>query len=111
MARKRTFGPVMLLLLGVSACGPSGGGHGMHGTFGLHHLALPLMHRALRLGLREERPRGFRRACADDVGRLCPTAHSPREERECLETKRDALSQDCRAALDARRFRENHPAQ
>jgi hypothetical protein len=109
MVRKHGF--LLLLLLAVSACGPSGGEHGGHGAFGMHHLALPLMSHALRLGLREARPRGFRRACADDIARFCPTARSRREERQCIEAKRNEVSQECRTALDARRNRGNRPAQ
>jgi hypothetical protein len=100
----------MLILLAVSACGPSGGEHGGHGAFGMHHLAAPLMHRALRMGLREARPRGFRRACEADVAKLCPGLSSRRQERECLEGKKDLASADCREAMDRRRERGNEHA-
>lgn len=97
----------LILLLTVSACGPSGGEHGGHGAFGMHHLAAPLMHRAMRMGLREARPRGLRRACAEDVAKLCPNLGSRRQERDCLQGKRTMLSTECREALDRRLERDN----
>jgi len=105
------FGAPLFALL-LFGCGPSenGGRHAGHALFGIHH-ALPLMNRALRLGLRGARGRGgFRRACAADVERLCASALSRREERLCLDEKRDQLSSDCRSALDARarRNEETH---
>jgi hypothetical protein len=92
----------MLLLIGAVGCGPSGTEHA-HGLMGMHHGALPLLNRAARLGMRGMRPHGgFRRACADDVERLCPKDDSRREQRECLEGKRESLSKECKEALDAR---------
>jgi hypothetical protein len=94
---------VPLMCLGVMGCGPSGGEHS-HGLFGMHHGALPLMNKALHLGMRGMRPHGgFRRACAEDVERLCPKSGSRREQRECLEGKRESLSAECKSALDDRR--------
>jgi hypothetical protein len=49
------------------------------------------------------RPRGLRRACADDVARLCPNAKTRRDERECLEGKQTSLGSDCKSALEHRR--------
>ena len=94
---------LIALAISVNACGPQGphGGHGGH-LFGMGH-GIGLAMRAARLGGREMRPRGFRRACADDVARLCPTAKSRREERECLEGKESTLSSDCKTALEHRR--------
>ena len=91
------------LAMSLNACGPQGphGGHGGH-LFGMRH-GLGLATRAVRLGARETRPRGFRRACADDVARLCPNAKTRRDERECLEGKQTSLSSDCKAALERRR--------
>ncbi|HEX4158800.1 MAG TPA: hypothetical protein VHY79_10005 [Rhizomicrobium sp.] len=105
--RKTEFRLILPLLLAVSACGPSGGEHGGHGGFGMHHLAAPLLHRGLRMGLREARPRGFRRACEQDVAKLCPNISSRRQQRQCLEGKRGLLSADCRAAMDRRREHGN----
>lgn len=93
---------VAVCLLMIGSCGPSGGEHGGHGAFGMHHLAAPLMHRAMRMGLRSARPRGVRRACAEDVAKLCPNMDRRREQRECLEGKRSLLSADCREAIDSR---------
>jgi hypothetical protein len=98
---------IFFALATVSACGPSGGEHGGHGAFGVHHLAAPLLHRALRMGLREARPRGLRHACEEDVAKLCPNLASRRQERQCLEGKRDLVSSECREALDRRRERAN----
>lgn len=98
---------IAILLLALSACGPSGGEHGGHGALGLHHLAAPLMHRALRMGLRGAHPRGLRRACAEDIGKLCPGLSSRRQQRDCLQGKRAMLSADCREALDRRLERMN----
>lgn len=98
----------MLVLLAIFSCGPSGGEHhgmGGHGAFGMHRLAAPLMHHALRMGLRNTRPRGFRRACMEDVAKLCPNIDQRRDQRECLEGKRAQLDTECREALDARRDR------
>jgi len=66
---------------------------------------MPLMHHALRMGLRSARPPRFRRACAADVARFCPNATTRRAERECLEGKHDTLEADCKTALDAPRRR------
>ena len=104
---------IFAFAISLTACGPEqhheghgghlfGMGRGAH-LYGMHHVALPLMNRALRMGLRGNRPRGFRRACADDVAKLCPTAKTRREERECLRDKQTSLSADCRAALERRR--------
>jgi hypothetical protein len=94
------------LLAFAAGCGPSGGeGHGAHALFGMHRQALPLVGRALRLGMRGARSHGFRRACAEDVTRLCAHSETRRDERECLEQKRDQVSADCKSALDARRKR------
>ncbi len=99
--------PALLLLLciGVMSCGPQGGGHGAHALFGLHHAALPLMHRALRMGLRGTRGRGLRRACAEDVAQFCPNALAHREQRLCLDEKLQFLSADCKNAVQALRNR------
>ena len=107
MLQKSICALSLLLLLAVSACGPSGGEHGGgHGAFGMHHLAAPLMHRALRMGLRSERPRGFRRACEEDAAKLCPSL-ARRQQRDCLQGKRTMLGADCREALDKRLERTN----
>jgi hypothetical protein len=110
MLRKTSSGFVLLALLSVSACGPSGGehgGHGGHGILGLHHIAAPLMHHAMRMGLRgATRQRGFRRACEDDAAKLCPSL-SRRQQRDCLQGKRTMLSTECREALDRRLERGN----
>jgi hypothetical protein len=74
----------------------------------MHRLAMPLMQRGLRMGLRSARPLGFRRACADDVAKLCPNLASRRQERVCIQGKRDQLSSECREALDRRR---EHPSE
>ena len=93
-----------LLLAAEVGCGPSaGGGHGAHGLLGVHHGALPLMNRALRMSLRAARPRGFRHACEGNVARLCPDAHSRREERRCLEEKISSVSAECKTVLETRR--------
>lgn len=100
------FGASSLIVV-LATCGPSGngGGHAGHALFGMHH-AFPLMNRALRLGLRGARERGgFRRACEADIARLCANARTRRDERDCLEDKRESLSADCRTALDTRRRR------
>jgi hypothetical protein len=92
---------VPLMCLGVAGCGPSGGEHG-HGLLGMRHGGLSLVNKAAHLGMRGMRPHGgFRRACAEDVERLCPKIDSRREQRECLEGKRESLSAECRTALDA----------
>jgi hypothetical protein len=114
MTRKSAYPATLLLLLAVSACGPSGGGRGGghggfgggHGGFGMHHMAVPLMSHALRLGMRETRPRGFRRACEDDAAKLC-SGLTRRQERDCLQGKRAMLSTECREALDRRLERAN----
>ncbi|HWE06602.1 MAG TPA: hypothetical protein VG274_07825 [Rhizomicrobium sp.] len=97
---------LVVACISTSGCGPQEGGgghHGGHGLFGMRHGGLPLLHHAMRLGMRGTHAHGFRRACADDVARLCPNAKSHRDERECLEGKRDSLGADCKTALDARR--------
>ena len=86
------------LAISLAACGPQGGGHGAGHLFGMHR-GLGLGMRAVRMGMRATRPQGFRRACADDVARLCQTAKTRRDERECLEGKQDSLSSSCKAAL------------
>ncbi len=99
---------LVVACIGAAACGPQEGGgthHGGHGLLGMHHGGLPLLHRAMGMGMRGTRARGFRRACADDMARLCPSAKSHRDERECLEGKRDSLEAECKTALDARRNR------
>ena len=99
---------LVVACIGAAGCGPQEGGgahHGGHGMFGMHYGGLPLLHRAMRMGMRGSRARGFRRACADDMARLCPNAKSHRDERECLEGKRDSLEAECKTALDARRNR------
>jgi hypothetical protein len=88
-------------ILLAAACGPEQS-HGGHGAFGMRH-GLGLMTHAARLGMRGTRPRGFRRACADDAARLCPDAKRPRDMRECLQGKQNSLSADCKAALTRRR--------
>jgi hypothetical protein len=101
-----TLSVFLLTCICTVGCGPEGGGgghHGGHGSFGMHHGGLPLLGRAVRMGMRGTRVRGFRRACADDVTRLCPNAKSRKEERLCLEGKRASLDEQCRAALDVRR--------
>jgi hypothetical protein len=89
----------------IAGCGPSGEGahHAGHALLGMHHGGLPLLHRAIRMGMRGTRVRGIRRACADDKAKFCANSGSPREERKCLEDKRDSLSAECKNALDARR--------
>src|SRR5436853_1545868 len=89
---------VLALTISLSACGPEQphGGHGGH-LFGMHHGGFGLARHGLRLGMREMRPRGFRRACASDVQRLCATATTRRDERQCLEGKQTSLSADCKA--------------
>ena len=99
---------LVVACIGAAGCGPQEGGgahHDGHGLLGMHHGGLPLLHRAMRMGMRGTRARGFRRACADDMARLCPNAKSHRDERECLEGKRDSLEAECKTALDARRNR------
>ncbi|HWY15645.1 MAG TPA: hypothetical protein VNX86_10960 [Rhizomicrobium sp.] len=99
---------LVVACIGAAGCGPQEGGsahHGGHGLLGMHHGGLPLLNRAMRMGMRGTRARGFRRACADDMARLCPNAKSHRDERECLEGKRDSLEAECKTALDARRNR------
>jgi hypothetical protein len=100
---------LVVACIGAAGCGPQEGGgahHGSHGLFGMRHGGgLPLPHRAMRIGIRGTRARGFRRACADDMARLCPNAKSRRDERKCLEHKRDSLEAQCKTALDARRIR------
>jgi len=100
---RRGKSAALLVLLAAFGCGPSGGEHGGHGVFGLHHAALPLMSHALRLGMRGARPQGFRRACSEDIAKLCPNSGSRRRERDCLEEKRNLVSSECREALDRRR--------
>lgn len=87
----------------ITACGPEqphghGGGHGGH-FFGMHRGAFALGRHALRLGMRETRPRGFRRACAEDAARLCPTAQTRHDQRTCLEGKQNSLSAECKTAF------------
>ena len=106
MPRKNSCTFFLFVSLALSACGPSGGEHGGHGAFGMHHLAAPLLHHALRMGLRSQRPRGFRRACEDDAAKLCPSL-SRRQQRDCLQGKRAMLSNECREALDRRLERMN----
>jgi hypothetical protein len=93
---------VFALAISLSACGPQEP-HGGHGGHGGHFFGMPrgfgLARHALRLGMRETRPRGFRRACANDVARLCPTARTRRDQRACLEGKENSLDADCKAAL------------
>ena len=98
---RRAF--LFALVVSVCACGPQEphGGHAGH-LFGMRH-GLGLGMRAARLGAREMRPRGFRRACEADVARLCPNAQTRRDERECLEVKKSSLGNECKAALDHRR--------
>jgi hypothetical protein len=62
--------------------------------------------RAVRMGMRATRPQGFRRACADDVARLCQSAKTRRDERECLKNKESSLSAACKSALDKGRQQE-----
>jgi hypothetical protein len=117
MLRKSIRTVPLLLLVAVSACGPSGGEHGGHGALGSrHNIALPLMHRAMRMGMHgamrmgmrsATRQHGFRRACEADVAKLCSGLSSKRQERQCLEGKRDLVSADCREALEHRRERSN----
>lgn len=101
------FGPsasrafFLALAISLNACGPEPPHGGRH-FFGMRH-GLGLATRSMRLGAREMRPRGFRRACADDMARLCPDAKTRRNERECLEGKQTSLSSDCKAALERRR--------
>ena len=91
------------LAISLTACGPEKphGGHAGH-FFGMRH-GIGLLGRTARLGMRGTRQRGFRRACADDVGRLCPNAKTRRDERDCLEGKQNSLSTDCKAALERHR--------
>lgn len=75
--------------------------------FGMHRGALPLMHHALRLGMRGARGNhNFRRVCAGDLAKFCAKEQMRREQRRCLEGKREMLSAECRTALDARRNRD-----
>jgi hypothetical protein len=74
------------------------------------HRGLGLGIRAVRMGMRATRPQGFRRACADDVARLCQSAKTRRNERECLKGKESSLSAECKTALDRRRQPEREPA-
>jgi len=91
------------LAMSLTSCGPEQPRHGHAGHFfGMRH-GFGLAMRGVRLGSREMRPRGMRRACADDVARLCPNAKARRDERECLEGKQNSLSADCKAALEHRR--------
>lgn len=107
MPRRPVFVFSLTVLLFLSACGPSGGGHGGHSIFGLHHIAAPLMHHAIRMGLHgATRQRGFRRACEEDAAKLCPSL-SRRQQRDCLQGKRAMLSSECREALDKRLERAN----
>ncbi|HEX4078718.1 MAG TPA: hypothetical protein VHX61_07580 [Rhizomicrobium sp.] len=104
-ASRSVLGILLLIWLGASGCGRSGE-HAAHGMFGMQHLERPLLKGAMHLGMRGmrgTRSHGIRRACAGDVQRLCPKSGSRREERECLEGKRETVSAECRAALDARR--------
>lgn len=96
-------GALFALAVSLSACGPQEphGGHAGH-FFGMRH-GLGLGMRAARLGAREMRPRGFRRACAGDVARLCPNAKTRRDERDCLDGKQNSLSSECKEALEHRR--------
>lgn len=96
-------GSLFALAISLNACGPEQphGGHAGH-FFGLRH-GLGLGMRALRLGERGMRPRGFRRACEEDVARLCPAAKTRRDERECLKGKENSVSGTCKAALERRR--------
>jgi hypothetical protein len=95
---------LLALAISLSACGPQGshGGHGVGHLFGMRR-GFGLATHAVRLGMRANRPQGFRRACADDVARLCQSAKTKRDERECLKGKEDSLSAACKAALDRRR--------
>ena len=106
MRATRPFLAFLLLAL-TAGCGPGGHGgmhHGAHALFGMHHGAIPLMHHAMRLGMRGIRgSHNFRRACADDLAKFCPKDQSRRDERQCLEGKRETLSADCKSALDAPR--------
>ena len=99
---------VLTLATFLTACGPQEphGGHAGH-FFGMRH-GLGLGMRAMRLGAREMRPRGFRRACEVDVARLCPNAKTRRDERECLAGKRSSLSNECKGALERRREPVQH---
>ena len=94
---------MVALAISLTACGPQEqhGGHAGH-FLGMRH-GLGLGMRAVRLGAREMRPKGFRRACEADVARLCPNARSRRDERECLEGKQSSLSGECREAFERRR--------
>ncbi|HEY1613907.1 MAG TPA: hypothetical protein VGF97_09485 [Rhizomicrobium sp.] len=95
---------LMALALPVQGCDQNEGGHhGGRGALGMHHLMRPLLHQGLRMGMRGMRPPRFREACADDVRKFCPNAHTRRDERECLQGKRDTLDATCKAALDRRR--------
>ena len=102
--RRFTFLLSFALATSLNACGPEqphGGGRAGH-FFGMRH-GIGLLGRTARLGMRGTRQRGFRRACADDVGRLCPNAKTRRDERDCLEGKQNSLSTDCKAALERHR--------
>jgi len=94
---------LVALAISLNACGPQEqhGGHAGH-FLGMRH-GLGLGMRAVRLGAREMRPRGFRRACEGDVARLCPNAKTRRDERACIEGKQNLVSSDCRASLERRR--------
>jgi hypothetical protein len=100
-ARAFCFAATISLCAACGPQGPHGGGHGGHGghMFGMGRHAFGMGARALRLGMRGTRPPGFRRACAGDAQRLCPTATTRRDQRTCLEGKQDSLSADCKTAL------------
>lgn len=105
MRSGRRFIPFLVFAAAIwlNACGPEQphGGHAGH-FFGMRHGGLGLATRAARLGMRGMRPRGMRRACADDVARLCANAKTRRDERDCLEGKQSSLSSDCKAAIEHR---------